>query len=123
MDSPEAKYTLDLCLRQSQEWPIYLSQPVPWPEPDGPQWPRENWEQKIKTSPALKFTPHILQPGKALIFSGSSQWHYREALPRTAPLQFCDLLFFHYIPRGTAELVKPRNWARLFGVPELEVPE
>jgi hypothetical protein len=28
-------------------------------------------------------------------------------------------LFFHFIPRGTAELVKPQNWARLFGIPEL----
>ena len=29
-------------------------------------------------------------------------------------------LFFHFIPRGTAELVRPRNWARLFGIPELD---
>ena len=29
------------------------------------------------------------------------------------------ILFFHFIPKGTAELCQPENWTRLFGVPEL----
>ena len=33
---------------------------------------------------------------------------------------FCDLIFFHFIPAGTRDLVQPRNWARIFGVPELD---
>ena len=83
------------------------------------RWPEAGWEQAIKESPALHFTPHTLQPGEAVVFSGSSQWHYRDAIPDTGTGQFCDLLFFHFIPKGSAELVKPENWARIFGIPGL----
>ena len=34
MDTPEAKWTLDLCLNQSEAWPIYFSQVQRWPEID-----------------------------------------------------------------------------------------
>ena len=119
MDSPEAKWTLDLCVNQSAPWPIYLSQVCPWPEPEAEAWRNEDWEDQVKRSPSLHFAPYTLQPGQALAFSGSSQWHYREAIPDAGGRQFCDLLFFHFIPSGTAELVRPRNWARLFAIPEL----
>lgn len=119
LDSPEAKYTLDLCLGQSQPWPIYFSEVIAWPEAGGVPWPGDGWEEKIKCASGLRFTPHTLQPSEAVIFSGSSQWHYRDALPQADGRQFCDLLFFHFVPRGSAELVKPRNWARLFEAPEL----
>jgi hypothetical protein len=34
------------------------------------------------------------------------------------------LLFFHFVPLGTLEIVRPENWARLFDVPDLAlVPE
>lgn len=119
MDAPDAKWTLDLCVNQSAPWPIYFSQVQPWPESEGEAWPEEDWENKVKRSPALHFTPHTLQPGQAVVFSGSSQWHYREAIPGARGRQFCDLLFFHFIPSGTAELVQSQNWARLFDIPEL----
>jgi hypothetical protein len=119
MDSPEAKWTLDLCLNQSVPWPIWFSPVQPWPESDGTPWAQPDWEQQVRLS--LPFTPHTLQPGEAVMFSGSSQWHYRDPIPATSngARQFCDLLFFHYIPQGTSELVRPKNWARLFGIPEL----
>jgi hypothetical protein len=66
----------------------------------------------------MRFMPYTLWPGQAVVFSGSSQWHYRNAMPDASGRQFCDLLFFHFIPRGTGELVVPANWPRLFGVPE-----
>ncbi len=119
LDAPSAKWTLDLCLNQSGPWPIYVSQVEPWPQSGAASWPEVGWEQAIKQSPALLFTPHTLHPGEAAVFSGSSQWHYRDAIPETGKRQFCDLLFFHFIPAGSAELVKPQNWARLFGIPEL----
>jgi hypothetical protein len=117
LDAPQAKWTLDLCVNQSAPWPIHFSQVQPWP--DAETWPEEGWEDKIKQSPSLVFTPYALQPGQAVIFSGSSQWHYREAMPAASGRQFCDLLFFHFIPRGGSELVRPENWARVFGIPEL----
>jgi len=119
MDSPKAKWTLDLCVNQSVPWPIHFSQVCPWPDSEAETWPAEGWENRIKHSPSLRFTAHTLQPGQAVVFSGSSQWHYRDAMPAAGVRQFCDLLFFHFIPSGTAELVRPATWAGLFGVAEL----
>ncbi len=119
MDAPQAKWTLDLCIHQSIPWPIHFSQIVPWPETNGEAWPKEDWENRVKQSPSLRFTPQTMTPGQALLFSGSSQWHYRDPIPDTGRAETCDLLFFHFIPQGTRELVRPGSWARIFGVPEL----
>ena len=120
MDAPSAKWTLDLCVAQSAPWPIHFSQVVPWPEhawPDGED-PGE-WAETVKTRPSLTFQPVTLEPRQAVIFSGSSQWHYRDRMPPGSGRQFCELLFFHYIPAGTRDLVAPDKWAGLFGAPEL----
>jgi len=117
LDSPSAKWTIDLCIDQSDPWPIHVSQVVPWPDKSAPMG--ENWSTSIKEDSSLKFTPKILNPGDAILFSGSSQWHYRDALPRDGAKRHCDLLFMHFIPRGSAELVRPKNWASLFDIPEL----
>src|SRR5207244_3336916 len=119
LDAPAAKWTLDLCVDQSTPWPIYFSQVCPWPESDGEAWSDEDWQDKVKQSASLKFTAYTLKPGQAVVFSGSSQWHYRDRLPDAAIHHFCTLLFLHFIPRGTAELVQSKNWARLFGIPDL----
>lgn len=119
LDAPLAKWTLDICVEQSVAgWPIYFSQPVPWPEKPAAFGPR--WQEDLKRAPELRFTAHDLQPGSAVLFSGSSQWHYRDALPRASGgEQFCNLLFFHFLPRGMKETADPQNWPRLLGVPEL----
>jgi hypothetical protein len=78
-----------------------------------------DWQASIKNASELDFQSKELAPGNGIIFSGSSQWHYRDALPAKDHKSFCNLLFFHYIPRGASEIVDPRNWARLFGIPEL----
>jgi len=119
LDSPKSKWTLDLCVDQTAMWPIYLSDVQAWPDSVANEW-GANWETEIKNSESLSFTPFVLQPGQALIFSGSSQWHYRDPMPGGSPEQFCTLLFLHYFPMGAADIVKPKNWARLFGAPELE---
>jgi hypothetical protein len=119
MDAPEAKWTLDLCIDQAAPWPIHFSEVQTWPDSVADAWKNEGWENSIKRSRSLKFTPYTLQPGQALLFSGSSQWHYRDPLPEANGRQFCTLLFFHFIPKGASEIVKPKNWARLFGIPEL----
>jgi hypothetical protein len=119
LDAPEAKWTLDVCIDQSAPWPIYLSRVHSWLEVEGVDWQDQKWHDKVKQSPSLHFTPYTLQPGQAVIFSGSSQWHYREAIPDAGHTQFCTLLFFHFAPKGTTELVRPENWARLFDIPEL----
>lgn len=123
MDSPEAKWTLDICLNQSEPWPLWISDVQPWPEagPDSsaPAWWGNDWEQSIKQSPTSRFTAYAMEPGQGIVFSGSSQWHYRNAMPAGSVASYCDLLFFHFVPVGTSELVSPANWARWFDIPEL----
>ena len=123
MDSPEAKWTLDICLNQSEPWPLWISDVQPWPEAtlDAalPWWHGDDWEQSIKQSPTAHFAAYTMQPGQGIVFSGSSQWHYRDAMPAGSVASHCDLLFFHFVPTGTAELVRPANWARWFDIPEL----
>jgi hypothetical protein len=117
LDAPSAKWTLDICIDQSEPWPIHFSQVVPWPEDRIAQ--DDDWQSAIKNSPDLKFQSKVLNPGGGIVFSGSSQWHYRDALPQRDRAGFCDLLFLHYTPKGAGELVVPRNWAQLFSIPEL----
>jgi hypothetical protein len=119
LDAPNAKWTLDLCIDQGAAWPIHISHVNSWPDSASELVTGPDWEHELKYSPQLRFTSYAMKPGQALVFSGSSQWHYREPIPAEEPCQFCDLLFFHFIPKGTAELVQPENWTRLFGVPEL----
>jgi hypothetical protein len=117
MDSPGAKWTLDLCIDQSAPGPIYFSQVVPWPEDCTPAG--DDWHEAIKRAPQHRFTPYALETGQAVLFSGSSQWHYRDSLSATGKDHFCHLVFFHFIPKGMGETVKPKSWPRLFGIPEL----
>lgn len=117
LDAPLAKWTLDFCIDQSDAWPIHFSPVVPWPRPGDYG---ADWEARIKGEVGPDFVSFSLQPGQAILFSGSSQWHYRDVMPGTRAKKFCDLLFFHFIPRGTSELAEPANWARLFDIPELQ---
>jgi hypothetical protein len=118
MDAPFAKWTLDLCVNQSQPWPITFGPVVPWPQPGDYG---DDWDAEIRRQMRDDRRSFSLMPGQAVLFSGSSQWHYRDVMPGNGGAgRFCDLVFFHFIPRGTKELVQPRNWGRLFGVPEME---
>lgn len=117
LDAPSAKWTLDLCLAQSHAWPIHVSQVVPWPGWPLDDPPDANWERTIVNSPALRFESHALEPGDALLFSGSSQWHYRDPFP--AREGYCHLVFFHYAPPGARAVLDPRTWADRFGLSEL----
>ncbi len=116
MDAPEAMWTLDICLDQSQEWPIYISETVEWPTESTP-YETPEWEAVIKDS--VEFKPFVMKPGQALLFAGSSQWHYRDPMPQATADDFCTLLFFHFIPKGAGELVNYRNWPKLFDSPGL----
>lgn len=117
MDSPKAKWTLDVCIDQSEPWPIHVSRVLPWPEDFA--CGGGDWQQSIEQAPQHQFASYSLQPGEALVFSGSSQWHYRDPQPRVGKEYFCHLLFFHFVPTGMRATVRPKNWPHLFGIPEL----
>lgn len=117
MDSPTAKWTLDICINQSSPWPLYVGPTQPWPEQF--RWGREKkWEQRIKQ--VHPFEPVTLEPGDGAIFSGSAQWHYREAIPNLDKNPHCDLVFLHYVPKGYGQISNPGSWAETFGEPRLK---
>lgn len=102
-------------------WPLHLSEVVPWPE--NFLYADADWDVRIKSTPTLRFSSHALEPGNAVLFSGSSQWHFREPHPGTGRGHFCDLVFFHFVPAGTRELVEPSNWVDIFSAPGLATTE
>lgn len=119
MDAPSAKWTLDICLEQSEPWPIYFSQCVPWPEKFQLEADAGGWVEQIKNDSRLEFSAFDFKANEALFFAGGNQWHYRERIARSRDRNFCTLLFFHYIPKGCADLVNPACWHELFNIPEL----
>lgn len=114
LDHPNAMYTFDYCIEQDEVWPIFVSRTAEWPDA---AFNRAFDAQRLKADRALAFRQHDLVPNRALVFNGSSQWHYRE--PKRAG-QFCNLLFFHYYPAGCEGLVDPVQWAERTGIAELQ---
>ncbi|MGI9351660.1 MAG: hypothetical protein ACR2O3_08860 [Rhizobiaceae bacterium] len=107
MDSPQSKWTLDICIDQSDTWPISFSEVVDWPidiarDPEGIAF-REVLDNS-------EFTQYLMMPGDGLIFSGSSQWHFRDPIPKVGPDNFCQLVFLHYLPKGSAKAYDTREW-------------
>ncbi|NLR69426.1 hypothetical protein HGI47_00870 [Novosphingobium sp. ERN07] len=117
LDTPSAKWTFDICIDQSEPWPISFTSIIDWPETG--EALVDQWQAVKEGRSGHAIRAMALEAGDALLFSGASQWHWREPIAPAKGRTFCDLLFFHYIPAGTSELVQPRNWARLFDVPEL----
>jgi hypothetical protein len=117
MDAPYAKWTLDICIEQSAPWPIYFSQTRPWPEDFSASG--QDWQAQIKGNPENIFTKFTLNSGEGIVFSGSSQWHYRERIQQQSRNNYCHLIFFHYIPEGSSQFIKPSSWGDFFAVPEL----
>jgi hypothetical protein len=101
MDAPEAKYTVDLCIEQSTDWKIYISQRQDWAEDI--ELDEKNWQRQILNNPANHFQEYALKPGNGIIFSGSSQWHYRNRIFEFHKEHFCHLIFFHFFPKGMRE--------------------
>lgn len=114
MDHPDAMYTFDYCIEQDAVWPIHVSRVVEWPTA---AFAQGFDPETVIADPDYDFAEHRLQPNEALLFNGSSQWHYRR--PKVDG-GFCHLLFFHYVPAGCEALVNPRLWAGHFGISELQ---
>lgn len=113
LDHPNAMFTFDYCIDQDEVWPIYVSRAAAWPDA---AFARNFDPAKLKADPVMAFREHVLRPNNALVFNGSSQWHYRE--PKVSG-QFCNLLFFHYYPADCADLVHHQRWADCTEIEEL----
>lgn len=118
MDAPIAKYTVDLCIEQSVDWKIHISQRQDWAEDFEANG--QNWQTRIKSDPNNHFKSYSLSSGNGVIFSGSSQWHYRDRIFEPGEEHFCHLIFFHFFPKGMKEIVFCKNWAKLFDLPVLD---
>ncbi|MBT3832115.1 MAG: hypothetical protein HOB98_17190 [Gammaproteobacteria bacterium] len=113
LDNPVAKWTLDIPLDASAVWPIYISSVSEWPTEDACT---EDWQSSIKSS--FSFDAFELASGSGLVFSGSSQWHYRNPAP-IEPNFYNHLIFFHYVPTAMQGLVDPLAWSDYFGIAEI----
>jgi hypothetical protein len=117
LDEPISKWTLDYCIEQSSPWPIAFSEVVPWPEAF--EYGDADWQERIKSSSKHRFISHAMLPGQAVLFSGSSQWHFREPFADLRAKNHCSLLFLHFIPAGMKEVAEWQNWEAIFDVPGL----
>lgn len=117
MDAPLAKWTLDICIDQSEPWPIQFGKVRPWPEEQ--VFPVPGWEDAVLADNDNRFSSVVMQPGDAIVFAGSSQWHYRDRLASQHAKSHCHLLFFHFIPRGMRDWLDPAGWESRFGLPGL----
>lgn len=118
MDAPNAKWTLDICIEQSYDWQIFVSQTQDWIEED--RYIGADWSKKIKNDPSNNFKPYSLESGSGIIFSGSSSWHYRKPIFQKDKQNHCHLIFFHFCPKGMREIIDYYNWAALFDTPEID---
>ncbi|HIE89332.1 MAG: hypothetical protein HOB01_12695 [Gammaproteobacteria bacterium] len=114
LDTPGAKWTLDITLDVSASWPIHISPVLDWPAKEEFD---EDWEDYVKAR--FPFEAYEIDSGSGLIFSGSSQWHYRNPAP-SDPSFYRHLVFFHYAPTAMKELVDPESWTEYFGIQEIE---
>lgn len=117
LDQPSCKWTLDVCLEQSIEWPIYFSQVVDWPAEPPANGPTI---EELHADASLHFQSAVLRPNQGVIFSGSSQWHFRRPISGLGG-DYCHLLFLHYVPVGAEALANPDQWASHFSIPELGI--
>ncbi|MEP6390098.1 MAG: hypothetical protein ABJ056_09275 [Halioglobus sp.] len=117
MDAPLAKWTLDICIEQSEPWPIQFSQCVPWPEQF--KQTQGDWHSQIVNDPKLQFESYTLKVNQGVVFCGGNQWHYRNRISRSQERNFCHLLFLHYVPTDCEELLHPGRWHQYFEIPAL----
>lgn len=116
LDSPSAKWTLDICLNQSSGWPISIGRVSDWPLNSTIGLNRDR-----RTAPDSQFETYTLRRNEALLFSGSAQWHFRKAISGAVKPTFCNLLFLHYTPKSKLSLVDHRTWAKRFDIEELTI--
>lgn len=118
LDAPGvSKWTFDYCIEQSEPWPISFSEVFPWPEDHSDR--SSEWAERVKASPRHRFASHVLNPGQAALFAGSSQWHVREPMPNARPESQCSLMFLHFIPKGMKEVADWKTWESRFRIPGL----
>lgn len=86
-DRPQCYRTIDVCVNQKRPWPIYVLSQLDHPELD-----LENEESIKKLSEEF-----ILEPGDALLYSGTEFPHWRNKIQ---PDNFCDLVFFHFVNKN-----------------------
>jgi hypothetical protein len=109
LDDPTAKWTLDICIDQSSEWPIHIGPVIDWPT-EPPAF-NSDWRGRILTE--HQFTPYRLKVGEGLLFSGSGQYHYRDPMSDGG---YSHLVFFHYCTKAAAVMARPSEWAGQLGI-------
>ena len=120
LDAPNAKWTLDVCLNQSGPWPIYISQVQPWLVSGAGRWPDVDWERGDQgIAGAAVHCRTRCTPARLWCFQEAVSGTIETPFRRPARASSATCCFFTTFPGVAGELVKPQNWARIFGIPEL----
>jgi len=115
LDAPLAQWTLDCCIRQTSPWPIHISRAGDWPADEN--FYEQGWRSSVMAQE--NFSSYEMTPGDALFFAGSSQWHYRDRIPRISKDNYCHLQFFHFINADCLDIAEPTYWASYFNCPAI----
>jgi len=87
VDRPQCYRTIDVCLSQNEPWPLYVNSKVPKFEDEAEYYKKMD---EIKAAG----TSFLLEPGDALLYSGTDHPHWREKIQDG---NFCNLVFFHFV--------------------------
>jgi hypothetical protein len=94
VDKEYCEWTVTVCLNQSEPWPLYINSEL-FTE-DLSQVDFFNLKEEEKRIYTTSSKEYLLEPGDAIIYSGTRHPHWRKQL---APGNFCDLVFFHFTER------------------------
>lgn len=90
-DKPQCYLTVDLCLNQRQQWPIFINDEDVLSPDQFFDFEKISEEQKDQYRNNSK--PYYLNPGDAIFYSGTQCAHWRNTIQED---NFCDVILFHF---------------------------
>ena len=91
VDRSQCFLTIDVCLNQSKPWPLYVN--------SSKDFSNHYFKKDIQEHERIKQASEefIMEPGDALCYSGTNHAHWRKRIDGD---NFCDLVFFHFVPES-----------------------
>jgi len=115
LDSPDSHFTVGIRLGHASNWPITCSAVQTWPPDVDPQaWSGEALQNDL----SLGWRTIDPEPNEAILFSASTQWHWRGPMPSGSDRPY-DMLYCSFIAREGRYILSPEGWTEGLGIDEL----